>query len=103
MINWIGCDCCSSWYHISFINISFSDLKKTQWFQFPLCVDVKPDNKATIANDLVLDNSVKTAISKVGVLKRVPKDSRVPIAESLSGKINEIFYFVEDVTKWQFF
>ena len=60
-------------------------------------------NKATIGNDLVLDNYVNTTISNVRVLKRVPKDSRVPLAESLSEKINDIFYNVEDVTKWLIF
>ena len=103
MINWIRCDCCSSWYHISCVNISLSDSKKTQWFQCLLCVDVKSVNKATIANDLVLDKYVNTAIFNVRVLKRVPKDSRVPLAESLSDKINDIVYNVEDVTKWLFF
>ena len=71
-INSIGCDCCFSWYHISCVNISLGDSKKTQWFQCPICVDVKSVNKATIGNDLVLDNYVNTAISNVRVLKRVP-------------------------------
>ena len=69
----------------------------------PLCVDVKSVNKATIGNDLVLDNYVKTTISNVRVLKRVPKDSRVPLAEILSDKTNDIVYNVEDVTKWLIF
>ena len=103
LINWIGCDCCSNWYHISCVNISPSDSKKTQWFQCPLCVDVKSVDKATIGNDLVLDNYVNTAISNVRVLKRVPKDSPVPLAESLLDKINDIVYNVQDVTKWLFF
>ena len=47
----------------------------------------------------MLDNYVNTAISNVRVLKRVPKDSRVPLAESLSEKINDIVYNVEDITK----
>ena len=47
----------------------------------------------------MLDNYVNTAISNVRVLKRVPKDSRVPLAESLSDKLNDIVYNVEDVTK----
>ena len=51
----------------------------------------------------MLDNYVKTDISNVRVLKRVPKDSRVPSAESLSDKINDIVYNVEDVTKWLIF
>ena len=76
---------------------------KTQWFECPLCVDVKSVNKATIGNDLVLDDYVNTAISNVRVLKRVPKDSRVPLAESLSDKINDIIYNIEDVTKWLIF
>ena len=76
--------------YTSCVNISLSDYKKTQWFQCPLCDDVKFFNKATIANGLVLNIYVKTAISNVQVLKRVPKDSRVPLAESLSDKINDI-------------
>ena len=103
LINWIGCDCCSSWYHISCVNISLTDSKKTQRFQCPLCVDVKSGNKAKIGNDLVLDNYVNTAISNVRVLKRVPKNSRVPLAESLSDKIFDIVYNVEDVEKWLIF
>ena len=51
----------------------------------------------------MLDNYVNTAISNVRVLKRVPKDSRVPLAQSLSDKINDIVYNVEDVTKWLIF
>ena len=68
-----------------------------------LCVDVKSVNIATIGNDLVLDNYVITAISNVRVLKRVPKNSRVPLAESLSDKLSDIVYNVEDVTKWLIF
>ena len=98
LINWIRCDCCSSWYQISCVNISLSDSKKTQWFQCPLCVDVKSVNKATIGNDLVLDNYVNTAISNVRILKIVPKDSRVPLAESLECrrcyKVAKFFNFV---------
>ena len=104
LINWIICDCCSSsWYDISCVNISLSDSRKTQRFQCLLCVGVKSVNKATIGNDLVLDNYVNTAISNVRVLTRVAKDSRVPLAESLSDKINEIVYIVDDVRKWLFF
>ena len=103
LINRIRCDCSSSWNHISCVNISLSDSRKTQRFQCPLCIDVKSVNKATIRNDLVLDNYVSTAISNVRVLKRVPKDSRVPLAESLSDKINDVVYNAEDVTKWLFF
>ena len=51
----------------------------------------------------MLENYVNTAISNVRVLKRVPKDSRVPLAESLSDKLNDVVYSVEDVTKWLIF
>ena len=51
----------------------------------------------------MLDNYVNTAISNVRVLKRVPKDSRVPLAESLSEKLKDIVYNLEDVTKWLIF
>ena len=47
----------------------------------------------------MLDNYVNTAISNVRKLKRVPKDSRISLAESLSDKINDIVYNVKDVTK----
>ena len=68
LINWIGCDCCSSCYHINRVNKSLSDPMKAQWFQCFLCVDVKSVNKTTIDNYLVLDNYVDTAISNVRVL-----------------------------------
>ena len=51
----------------------------------------------------MLNNYVNTAISNVRVLKRIPKDSRVPLVENLSDKINDIVYNVEDVTKWLIF
>ena len=51
----------------------------------------------------MLDNYVNTAISIVRVLKRVSKDSRFPLTESLSDKVKDIFYNVEDVTKWLIF
>ena len=51
----------------------------------------------------MLDNYFNTAISNVRVLKRVPKDSRVSLAESLSDKINDIFYNVDYFTKWLIF
>ena len=54
-----------------------NNTKKTHCFPCILCVDVKSVNKATISNDLVVDNNVNTAISNVRVLKRLPKDSRV--------------------------
>ena len=75
----------------------------TKCFQCPLCVDGKSVIKATIGNDLILDNYVNTAISNVRVLKRVPKDLHVLLAENLSYKINDIVYNVEDVTKWLIF
>ena len=51
----------------------------------------------------MLDNYVYTDISNVRVLKIVPKDSRVPLAENLSDKKNDIVYNIEDVTKWRIF
>ena len=47
----------------------------------------------------MLGTCVKTAISNVRVLKRVPNDSRVPLAERPRDKTNDILYNVEDVTK----
>ena len=76
---------------------------KNQWFQCLLCVGVKSVNKATIGKGLVLDNYVNTAISNVRVLQRVQKNLRVPLAERLLDKINDIVYNVEDVTKWLIF
>ena len=76
---------------------------KAQQFQCPLCIDVKSVNKPTIGNDLMLDSYVNTTVSNVREIKRVPKNSRVPMAESLSDKVNDIFYIVEDVTKWLIF
>ena len=46
--------------------------------------NLKSVNNVSIVDDSVLKNCVKTAISNVRVLKIVPNDSRVPLAESLS-------------------
>ena len=45
-------------------------------------------------------NYVNTDICNLRVLKRVPKDSRVPLKESLSHKFNDVFYNVEKNTFW---
>ena len=51
----------------------------------------------------MLDNYVNRAISNVRVIKRVPKNSRVSLVESLSDKIIDIVYNIEDVRKWLIF
>ena len=45
----------------------------------------------------MLDNHVNTANSIVRVLRRVPKDARVPLAKSLSDKLYDILYKVEKI------
>ena len=45
----------------------------------------------------MLDNHVNTANSIVRVLRRVPKDARVPLAESISDKLYDILYKVEKI------
>ena len=77
LINWIGCDCCSSCYLNSCVNHSLSHSNNVKCFQCPLYVDVKSVNEASKSKDLVPDSYVKTAISNVRVLKRKPKDLRV--------------------------
>ena len=59
--------------------------------------------KALVVDYLVLDNYVKTAISNVRVLKSVPEDSRVALAQSLLDKIKVIFSNVECLTYWLLF
>ena len=68
-----------------------------------MCVNVKSVNNASIGDELLLDNYVNTTISNVRKLKRVPKDSRVPLAESLSDKTNNIFYNAENNIYWLVF
>ena len=58
---------------------------------------------ASIGSDFVLNSYVNTANSNVRVLKRVPEDSRLLLAKTLSDKINDIFYKVEKVTHWLVF
>ena len=57
-----------------------------------MCFDVKCVIHASIGDVLVLDNYVNTDISIVRVLRRVPKDSRVPLADSRLDKMNVLFY-----------
>ena len=44
-----------------------SIVKKVQWFHFSMCVNVKSVNNASICDDLLLNNYVKTAIFNVRV------------------------------------
>ena len=57
----------------------------------PFCHNAQSVNKASIGNDLVLDNYVRAAISKTRVIKRVPEDRRVSLAEILSYKKMKFF------------
>ena len=84
------CDCCFNWYDSNCVSIALCDSKKIQWFRCPMCVNVKSVNKALIGDYLLLDNYVNTTISNVRVLKRLPKVSHVPMAESLPDKMNSI-------------
>ena len=68
-----------------------------------MCVYVKSVIIASIGDDFLLDNYVNAAISSVRVLKRLPKDSRVPLAESHSDKMIDIFSIVENFTYWLVF
>ena len=68
-----------------------------------MCVNVKSVNNASIGDELLQDNYVNTATSNVQKLKRVPKDSRVPLAESLSDKMNNKLYNTENVIFWLVF
>ena len=51
----------------------------------------------------MLDYYVNGAVSNIRVIKRVPKNLRVSLVESLSDKKNDIVYNIEDVTKWLIF
>ena len=57
-------------------------------------------NTAWVGDDLVLANYVNLDICNLRVLKRVPNDSRVPLEENLSHKINDVFYNVEKIIYW---
>ena len=64
---------------------------------------MKSVNKASIGDDLVVNNYVNTAISNVRMLKGVTKDSRFPLAENLLVKLNDNFCNVEKVIFGWFF
>ena len=68
-----------------------------------MCVNVKPVNNASIGEDLALENYINRAISNVRMLRKVPKETRVPLEGSILAKMNVIFYNVENFTFWQIF
>ena len=103
ILNWLRSDSCSNWYHTNFVNIKLSVSKKIEWFLCPTNANVKYVNKDPFGDDLLLDSYVNTAISNVGVLKRVPKYSRVPLAECLLDNLSDVFYNEENVTYWLVF
>ena len=53
---------------------------------------MKSVSNVSTGDDSVLDNYVNTAIFNFRLLKRVPTDSRVPLAESHLDEMNENFY-----------
>ena len=63
-----------------------------------MCVNMKSVINSSICDELVLDNYAITAIYIIRVLKRVCKDSRVTLAESVRDKMNDTFYNLENVT-----
>ena len=66
-------------------------LVSIRWFQCPLCVNVKYVKNALFIDDLVLDDFIITAISNVCVLRRVPRDLRVSLAESFLDNLIDVF------------
>ena len=84
LIDWINCRLCNGWVHLKCANLSRTEARSLAEFKCSRCSSV---NTIPQSQD---DNFRPDTLFISGVvrLKRVPKHSRIPLAENLISKIN---------------
>ena len=90
-IDWIECCVCKLWTHINCINMSLNEAKQIEWYKCYKCLDIKSITPSTTGSkEISPDNFISTSVKKPRILKRVPKDSRIPLGSILIEKIDAI-------------
>ena len=86
LIDWVNCSLCNGWVHIKCANLSRAEARSLAEFKCCRCSSV---NTIPQCQD---DQFRPDTLFNSGVvhLKRVPKNSRIHLAENLIPKINDI-------------
>ena len=80
----IKCNFCKTCYHGVCVKSNFCESEKLEIYKCVKCSNVRLIDPAC-SNKLTLESAEKA--SKAGLLKRVPKYSRTPVANSLTEKL----------------
>ena len=96
LIDWINCKLCNGWVHIKCANLSRTEARSLAEFKCSKCSLV---NTIPQCQD---DNFRPDTLFNSGLvhLKRVPKNSRIPLAENLIPKINDICETPSSIALW---
>ena len=96
LIDWINCRLCNGWVHMKCANLSRSEARNLAEFKCSRCSLV---NTIPQSQD---DNFKPDTLFNSGVvhLKRVRKNSRIPLAENLITKINDICETPSNIALW---
>ena len=96
LIDWIICKRCNGWVHIKCANLSRTEARSLAKFNYSRCSLV---NTIPQCQD---DNFTPDTLFNSGVvhLRRVPKNSRFPIAENLIPIINDICETPSNIALW---
>ena len=96
LIDWINCRLCNGWVHIKCANLSRTEARSLAEFECSRCSLV---NTIPQCQD---DKFTPDALFISGVvhLKRVPNNSRIPLAENLIPKINDICETPSYIALW---
>ena len=93
---WINCRLCNGWVHINYANLLRTKARNLAEFKCNRCFLV---NTIPQCQDV---NFRPNTLFNSGVvhLKRVPKSSRIPLAENLLPKINDICETSSNIALW---
>ena len=96
LIDWMNCRLCNGWVQIKCANLSRTEARGIAEFKCSRCLLV---NKIPQCQD---DNFRPDTFFNSGVvhLKRFPENSRIPLAENLIPKINDICEIPSNIAVW---
>ena len=96
LIDWVNCSLCNGWVHIKCATLSRAEARSLAEFKCCRCSSV---NTIPQCQD---DQFRPDTLFNSGLvhLKRVPKNSRIPLAENLIPKINDICETPSNIALW---
>ena len=96
LIDWVNCNLCKGWVHTKCANLTRTEARNLSEFKCAKCFAV---NTAPLCDNNLFRPEILFNSSTIH-LKRVPKNSRIPLAENLIPKINDICQNPSDIVLW---